>query len=95
MNLTKLTTIKATVIDHTRNKKAASPIAGRLVGYGDALGELRLRRDRMRIVTWYMIVRIDTGGAKSNENGDVTEEKKKMSTLRAMDVPVRVRIVSE
>jgi hypothetical protein len=42
-----------------------------------------------------MIVRIATGGPKSNENEDETQEKKKMSTLRAMDVPVRVMIVSE
>ena len=43
---------------------------------------------------WYMIVRIATGGPKSNENEDVTQEKKKMRVLRAMDVPVRVIMFS-
>ena len=53
-----------------------------------------MRRVRLRIVMWYMIVRIATGGPKLNENEDVTQEKKKMRVLRAMDVPVRVIMFS-
>lgn len=49
----------------------------------------------MRTVLWYMIVRADAGGAKSNEKEGEPDAKKKTRVLSAMDTPVRVRMFSE
>jgi hypothetical protein len=90
-----LTIMKIVVTNHMNDKKAPTPMVGRMVGYDIALEELRLRQDRKRMAPWYTMVKADTGGAKEKENWDVLFAMQNTTVLSAMDIPVRVKILSE